>query len=135
MGVCEMAKANGTDPEFLALKEVPCSELIQNAQIIMSGMIEISFLKELQDKPSPSRSLFEKPADKQVSAGPECVNGCTSSALWDCGYYCGSALTTCYWYPYSTSCLSKLYNCGKVAITSCCYCAAYYGYISCNYCS
>jgi len=129
-----MAKANGTDPEFLALKEVPCSELIQNAQIIMSGMIEISFLKELEDKSSPSRNLFEKPADKQVSAGPDCVQGCTSSAYYNCAYYCATAISTCYAFPYSSTCFYKLYNCGRVAMTSCCYCAAYYGYISCNSC-
>ncbi len=133
MAICEMTKANGTDPEFLALKDIPCSELIQNTHILMSGLIEGSFLKELRDGSTPPpRNLFEKSEDMQVAV-TGCEEGCTTSGISNCVWKCGSAVSVCYAAFWSWACANAVYKCAKVA-NSCCYCAAYLGWIGCDQC-
>jgi len=129
-GICEMAKQNKTNTDFNS--KTPCSKITQNAHIIMSSMIELSFLAELREEYSPSRSLFEK-EDKQISL-TGCETGCTDSAMFACMSNCYDGIVVCEEQPLTPACLDALTKCGTVGLTSCCYCAAYYGCLTCDSC-
>jgi len=130
-------KTNGTLPEFENIKSIPCSEIIENSKIILSSMIKISFLDELKGKSVPTtRSLAENSdSESPLTAGPGCESGCTTSAVWNCGYNCGGALYYCYTAPWSNQCFKNLKACTYGgAWRDCCYCGAYVKAIDCYYC-